>query len=79
MQIHCAGCHNQDSGKQPVLRRAGKTIPFKKGKLNLGDADVIISAGRGIRNPENLHLLEELAKIFPKSALGSSKGAYDLG
>ena len=61
---------------------ASQTIEIKeseKGKLNLGDADVIISAGRGIRNPENLHLLEELAKIFPKSALGSSKAVCDLG
>jgi electron transfer flavoprotein alpha subunit len=63
----------------PVASRTMKIKESEKRKLNLGDAEVIISAGRGIRNPENLHLLEQLAKIFPKSALGSSKGACDLG
>ena len=63
----------------PVASQTLEIKESKKGKLNLGDADVIISAGRGIRNPENLHLLEELANIFPKSALGSSKAACDLG
>jgi len=63
----------------PVASQTLEIKESEKGKLNLGDADVIISAGRGVRNPENLHLLEELAKIFPKSALGSSKAACDLG
>jgi electron transfer flavoprotein alpha subunit len=63
----------------PVASQTLKIKESKKGKLNLGDADVIISAGRGVRNPENLHFLEELAKIFPKSVLGSSKAVCDLG
>jgi len=63
----------------PVASRTMEIKESEKRKLNFGDAEVIISAGRGIRNPENLHLLEKLAKIFPKSALGSSKGACDLG
>lgn len=63
----------------PVSSQTLEIKESKKGKLNLGDANVIISAGRGIRNPENLHLLEELTKIFPKSALGSSKAVCDLG
>ena len=63
----------------PVTSETLKIKESKKGKLNLGDADVIISAGRGIGNPKNLHLLEELTKIFPKSALGASKAACDLG
>lgn len=63
----------------PVASQTLEIKESKRGKLNLGDADVIISAGRGIRNPENRHLLEAFAKIFPKSALGASKGACDLG
>ena len=63
----------------PVASQTLEIKESKKGKLNLGDADVIISAGRGIRNPENLHFLKELAKILPKSALGASKAACDLG
>ena len=79
--------HPESKGSVHIIRTdfvpvASRTLEIKeseKVKLNLGDADVIISAGRGIRNPENLHLLEELAKIFPKSVLGSSKAACDLG
>ncbi len=63
----------------PVASQTLEIKEPKKGTLNLGDADVIVSAGRGIRNPGNLLLLEELAEIFPKSAMGSSKGACDLG
>ena len=40
---------------------------------------MIVSAGRGIGRQDNLHLLEELAKVFPRSALGSSKAVCDLG
>ena len=61
---------------------ASQTLGIKEseeGKLNLGDAEVIVSAGRGIRKPENRSILEALAEIFPKSALGASKGACDLG
>jgi electron transfer flavoprotein alpha subunit len=63
----------------PVASQTLEIKESKKGKLNLRDADVIISAGRGIRNPENRHLLEEFTKIFPKSALAASKAACDLG
>ncbi len=79
--------HPKSKGSVHIIRTdfvpvASKTLEIKEsesGKLNLGDADVIISAGRGIRNPENRHLLEAFAKIFPKSALGASKAACDLG
>jgi electron transfer flavoprotein alpha subunit len=79
--------HPESKGSVHIIRTnfvpiASQTLEIKeskKGELNLGDADVIVSAGRGVRNPENIHLLEELAKIFPKSALGGSKAACDLG
>ena len=79
--------HPESKGAVHIIRTnfvsvASQTLEIKESKrekLNLGDADVIISAGRGISNPENLHLFEELAKIFPKSAFGSSKSACDLG
>ncbi|MBU0991234.1 MAG: electron transfer flavoprotein subunit alpha/FixB family protein [Proteobacteria bacterium] len=44
----------------------------------LSEADVIISAGRGIGNEDNLELVRELASIFPKSAVGGSKPVCDL-
>ncbi|PKN64633.1 MAG: hypothetical protein CVU57_13660 [Deltaproteobacteria bacterium HGW-Deltaproteobacteria-15] len=46
---------------------------------SLKDAEVIVAGGRGIGKRENVALLEELAAAFPKSALGASRSACDLG
>lgn len=46
---------------------------------NLKDAEVILSAGKGLGGRENLHLLHELAEIFPRSAVGASRAACDAG
>lgn len=42
-------------------------------------AKVIISAGRGIGDEENVALLEELKEIFSQSAIGGSRPVCDLG
>ena len=45
----------------------------------LKDAEVIVSAGRGIGKNENISLIKELAAVFPRSAVGASRSACDLG
>ena len=45
----------------------------------LKDAEVIVSAGRGIGKKENISLIERLAAVFPRSAVGASRSACDLG
>lgn len=55
-----------------ILEPAVSTSP-------LPEAEVIVSAGRGLGGKENLHLVEELASLFPRSAVGASRGACDLG
>jgi electron transfer flavoprotein alpha subunit len=45
----------------------------------LKDAEVIVSAGRGIGKKDNISLVKALAKIFPKSAVGASRSVCDLG
>ncbi len=45
----------------------------------LKDAEVIVSAGRGIGTRENIELLSELASFFPRSAVGASRSVCDLG
>jgi electron transfer flavoprotein alpha subunit len=45
----------------------------------LKDAEVIVSAGRGIGKKENVALIRKLAAVFPRSTVGASRSACDLG
>jgi len=47
------------------------------GSVKLEDADVIVSAGRGIGKEENLELVSETAAIFSNSAVGASRPICD--
>jgi electron transfer flavoprotein alpha subunit len=47
-------------------------------KVNLVDADIIISGGRGLGGPENFAILRELADEIG-AAVGSSRAAVDAG
>lgn len=46
--------------------------------VNLADADFIVSGGRGLHEPENFYLIEDLAKIT-RGAVGASRAAVDAG
>jgi electron transfer flavoprotein alpha subunit len=47
--------------------------------LNLAEADVIISGGRGMKSAENFRLLFECARLIHGAAVGASRVAVDLG
>ncbi len=47
-------------------------------KVNLVDADIIVSGGRGMQGPENFSLIRELANELG-AAVGSSRAAVDAG
>jgi electron transfer flavoprotein alpha subunit len=47
--------------------------------LNLAEADVIISGGRGMQGGENFRLLFECARLINGAAVGASRVAVDLG
>ena len=48
------------------------------GEVLLTEADVVVSGGRGMRGPENWHLIEELAKALG-AATACSKPVSDVG
>jgi len=48
-------------------------------KLDLGDAPVIVSGGRGLKAAENFKLLEALADAFQNAAVGATRAVTDDG
>jgi len=48
-------------------------------KLDLGEASVIVSGGRGLRTAENFKLVEDLAAAFGNAAVGATRAVTDDG
>lgn len=53
-------------------------IEKQSSKVTIADADIVVSAGRGLKGPENWHLIEELADVLG-AATACSKPVSDLG
>ncbi|MDR3567974.1 MAG: electron transfer flavoprotein subunit alpha/FixB family protein [Syntrophobacteraceae bacterium] len=61
------------------LRSKVKSIDLDtSGKVELTEAEIIVSGGRGMKGPENYALLEDMAKVLG-AAVGASRAAVDSG
>ncbi len=64
--------------KIPVSKIKQNSIDLAKGKVSIADADIVVSAGRGLKGPENWNIIEELAETLG-AATACSKPVSDLG
>jgi electron transfer flavoprotein alpha subunit len=55
-----------------------KEVKVASGRPDVTEADIIVSGGRGLRGPENFHLIEELADVLG-AGVGASRAVVDAG
>ncbi len=66
-----ASCFETKAEVKEVVASSG-------GSINIAEADIIVGAGRGIRGPENMELVEKLASSLG-AAVGASRAIVDAG
>ena len=59
-------------------RLTSVSIKVSEEKVSIEDADVVVSAGRGLKGPENWNIVEDLAKTL-NAATACSKPVSDMG
>jgi len=62
-----------------IKGRAVEVIREESGEIDVTEADVVVSGGRGFKGPDAFALLRDLAAVFPRAAVGASRSAVDSG
>jgi len=62
-----------------VNGRVAEVLKEESAEIDVTEAEVVVSGGRGLKGPEAFALLRDLAAVFPRSAVGASRSAVDSG
>ncbi len=69
--------HVEPKGDSSTIRTKVERAEKKAtGKVDLTEADIVVAAGRGIKGPENFHIIEELAEVL-NATVGTTRAVVD--
>ena len=66
----------------PDGERLSRTVEVKepgKARLDVAEALIVVSGGRGLKEPANFNLVEDLADALGNAAVGASRAVVDAG
>jgi len=64
--------------EEDLIVKILETVKDESVKVNLQEAEIIVSGGRGIGDPKNFKIVEELAQVL-NGAVGASRATVDAG
>jgi len=67
------------AGEDDIKDQVGEILKEEGAELDVTEAEIIVSGGRGMKEPESFELLKELASVLPHAAVGASRSAVDSG
>lgn len=67
--------HNYENG---TVNLKVDSVDKTSDKVSIADAQIVVSGGRGLKGPENWHLIEDLAEVLG-AATACSKPVSDMG
>lgn len=62
-----------------IKARATDIVREEGAEMDVTEAEIVVSGGRGLKGTENFDLLREIALLLPHSAVGASRSAVDAG